>query len=173
MPDQPENHAAELRAAATLLRDDAHRAMTLPHIALMRPELGLALASWLDRAADYAEMVGADVCALAVARQILGTTAVAAPAAPTDRGAALREAADEIAGIDFHPNARARSLDIAAGLARRLRRMADEAQQPAPAGTCTCPHPVSEHSVYGCADGCACEWMPRKPAPAVTEEPTR
>ncbi|MFJ8146594.1 hypothetical protein ACIQ6R_16205 [Streptomyces sp. NPDC096048] len=46
--------------------------------------------------------------------------------APADQAAILREAADEIAGIDFHPNARARSLDIAAGLARRLRRMADE-----------------------------------------------
>lgn len=44
----------------------------------------------------------------------------------TDRAAILREIADEIAGIDFHPNARARSLDIAAGFARRLRRMADE-----------------------------------------------
>ncbi|MFF2964277.1 hypothetical protein ACFVT1_36545 [Streptomyces sp. NPDC057963] len=49
------------------------------------------------------------------------------------RAAVLREAADEIAGIDFHPNAVARSLDIAAGLACRLRRMADEAQQAAPA----------------------------------------
>lgn len=48
--------------------------------------------------------------------------------ARADRAAVLREAADEIAGIDFHPNARARSLDIAAGLARRLRRMADETQ---------------------------------------------
>jgi hypothetical protein len=46
--------------------------------------------------------------------------------APVDRAAVLRDAADEIAGIDFHPNARARSLDIAAGLARRLRCMADE-----------------------------------------------
>ncbi|WP_322500836.1 hypothetical protein TR631_12580 [Streptomyces rochei] len=45
---------------------------------------------------------------------------------PADRAAVLREIADEIAGIDFHPNAHARSLDIAAGLARRLRRMADE-----------------------------------------------
>ncbi|MFP3990677.1 hypothetical protein U9R90_25070 [Streptomyces sp. E11-3] len=44
------------------------------------------------------------------------------------RAAVLREAADEIAGIDFHPNARARSLDIATGLAHRLRRMADEEQ---------------------------------------------
>lgn len=29
---------------------------------------------------------------------------------------------------------------------------------------CACPHPVDEHSVYGCADNCACEWMPRRPA---------
>lgn len=57
--------------------------------------------------------------------------------APADRAAetaqlaaGLRAAADEIAGIDFHPNARARSLDIATGLVRRLRRLADEAQQP-------------------------------------------
>lgn len=53
---------------------------------------------------------------------------LAAEQPPADRAAVLREAADEIAGIDFHPNARARSLDIAAGLARRLRRLADEAQ---------------------------------------------
>ncbi|MGY4902535.1 hypothetical protein [Streptomyces sp. 900116325] len=96
MTDQPENPAAELRAAAMLLRDDAHRAMTLPHIALMRPELGLALADWLDAAAKScdAAVIGAasvwrreheaaerdawvaqqtDQRALAVARQILGT----------------------------------------------------------------------------------------------------
>jgi hypothetical protein len=24
---------------------------------------------------------------------------------------------------------------------------------------CSCDHPVDEHSVYGCAEGCACEWM--------------
>lgn len=56
---------------------------------------------------------------------------------PADRAglaAGLRAAADEIAGIDFHPNARARSLDIAAGLARRLRRMADEAEHQPAAG---------------------------------------
>jgi hypothetical protein len=28
---------------------------------------------------------------------------------------------------------------------------------------CNCPHPTDEHSVYGCADGCGCEWMPKKP----------
>jgi hypothetical protein len=22
---------------------------------------------------------------------------------------------------------------------------------------------VDEHSVYGCTDGCACEWMPKRP----------
>lgn len=37
--------------------------------------------------------------------------------------------------------------------------------------SCGCPHPVDEHSVYGCAEDCACEWMPPRtpaapPAPA-------
>ncbi|MFF7837593.1 hypothetical protein ACFZC6_01965 [Streptomyces ossamyceticus] len=27
---------------------------------------------------------------------------------------------------------------------------------------CTCKHPADEHSVYGCADGCGCEWMPKR-----------
>ncbi len=31
---------------------------------------------------------------------------------------------------------------------------------------CRCPHPADEHSIYGCADDCACEWMPRR-APRV------
>lgn len=34
---------------------------------------------------------------------------------------------------------------------------------------CACPHPADEHSVYGCVDGCGCEWMPRRksrPAPS-------
>ncbi|WP_416520082.1 hypothetical protein [Streptomyces achromogenes] len=53
-----------------------------------------------------------------------------APDQQTSFAAGLRAAADEIAGIDFHPNARARSLDIADGLYRRLRRMADELQPP-------------------------------------------
>lgn len=44
--------------------------------------------------------------------------------------------------------------------------MADEAQQPEPDTEtrpgCTCSHPDTEHSIYGCADGCACEWMPKR-----------
>jgi hypothetical protein len=31
-------------------------------------------------------------------------------------------------------------------------------------GACKCDHPADEHSVYGCADGCACEYLP-PPAP--------
>lgn len=27
-------------------------------------------------------------------------------------------------------------------------------------GACNCPHPDDEHSVYGCEDGCACEYLP-------------
>jgi hypothetical protein len=85
--------------------------------------------------------------------------------APTDRAslvAGLRAAADEIAGIDFHPNARARSLDIAAGLVRRLRRMADEAQ-PAP------------HSCGNCGgvDPDTCLTNPGRPAAAAQQDGAR
>lgn len=31
-------------------------------------------------------------------------------------------------------------------------------------GFCCCDHPDAEHSVYGCADGCPCEYMPAVPA---------
>jgi hypothetical protein len=33
---------------------------------------------------------------------------------------------------------------------------------------CGCKHPADEHSVYGCADGCGCGWMPprRMPKPS-------
>ncbi|MEV4909247.1 hypothetical protein AB0N46_31945 [Streptomyces albidoflavus] len=47
------------------------------------------------------------------------------------RAEALRDAAAAIEGIDFHPRAVVRSLETAAGLARRLRRMADEDEQAA------------------------------------------
>ncbi len=43
--------------------------------------------------------------------------------------------------------------------------MADEAQQQPDTQArpgCTCPHPDDEHSIYGCADGCGCEWMPKR-----------
>lgn len=41
---------------------------------------------------------------------------------------------------------------------------ADRAEQPETEAACPCPHAVDEHSVYGCADGCGCEWMPHMPA---------
>ncbi|WP_405479938.1 hypothetical protein [Streptomyces anulatus] len=44
------------------------------YVALVGPGAGLALAAWLERAAEDAETVGADYRALAVARQLLGTT---------------------------------------------------------------------------------------------------
>jgi hypothetical protein len=31
-------------------------------------------------------------------------------------------------------------------------------------GSCRCDHPDNEHSVYGCADGCPCEYLPARPA---------
>ncbi|NUS83700.1 MAG: hypothetical protein HOY75_13375 [Streptomyces sp.] len=37
-------------------------------------------------------------------------------------------------------------------------------------GACNCPHPEDEHSVYGCVDGCACEYLP-PPKPAVSGRP--
>ncbi|MEU2789099.1 hypothetical protein [Streptomyces sp. NPDC007100] len=44
------------------------------------------------------------------------------------RAEVLREAADEIEGIDAHPNAVGRHLDIYQGIARRLRARADAAE---------------------------------------------
>ncbi|MFJ9112980.1 hypothetical protein [Streptomyces sp. NPDC102283] len=37
--------------------------------------------------------------------------------------------------------------------------------------TCGCPHPADEHSVYGCAEDCACEWMPPKTPAAAPPAP--
>ncbi|WP_329424035.1 hypothetical protein [Streptomyces sp. NBC_01268] len=44
------------------------------------------------------------------------------------RAAILNSAADEIAAVDFHPNAKAQCLDVAQGFARRLRRLAAGAE---------------------------------------------
>lgn len=138
MPHTPTDPAAVLRAAAKRARQ-------------IGDPLHTAVAQLLDgvmsssREADHEECqrwCSPDTCdlsaALAVARVVLGTTTPAAETTtvvPADLVAGLLAAADEIAGIDFHPNARARSLDIATGLVRRLRRLAAEAQQPAPAET--------------------------------------
>jgi hypothetical protein len=90
------------------------------------------------------------------------------------RGAALTEAADFLRGMRLTGTAISveeieAALRRLAGEARDEREgqaetgtVADEAQQPAGA-PCGCGHPVDEHSVYGCADGCACEWMPKRP----------
>ncbi|MEU7044982.1 hypothetical protein AB0A77_28540 [Streptomyces varsoviensis] len=50
------------------------------------------------------------------------------------RAEVLREAADEIEGIDAHPNATGRYADVYPVLAVRLRRMADEAGKVTPTG---------------------------------------
>jgi len=44
------------------------------YIAVMHPDVGNALADWLDSAAEDADQIGADHRALAVARAILGPT---------------------------------------------------------------------------------------------------
>ncbi|MYX16875.1 hypothetical protein GTY67_26360 [Streptomyces sp. SID8374] len=101
----------------------------------------------------------------------------AAPPAPADRAAALNEVADEIAGIDFHPNARARSIDIATGLVHRIRSLAGEAAAGAhhPKPRIRCAH---TDVVYGqCVryiddhDGeCQHERQPTPAVPAAPEE---
>ncbi|WP_060905379.1 hypothetical protein [Streptomyces scabiei] len=37
-------------------------------------------------------------------------------------------------------------------------------------GACRCTHPADEHSVYGCVDGCPCEYLPAR-RPAVEAQP--
>jgi hypothetical protein len=101
-----------------------------------------------------------------------------APAAPVlpaslDRAAVLRKAAD---GFDAHAEKLqsgigdkavfvAKALQDQAAVWREagetLRRMAAETP-PAEARRCACPHPADGHSMYGCVDGCACEWMPKR-----------
>ncbi|MFJ7963175.1 hypothetical protein [Streptomyces sp. NPDC096324] len=88
------------------------------------------------------------------------------PDPATTRAAALRSAADaydalidKATGKEADPRYWQGVHDVAVG----LRAMADEAQQPE-TRRCVCPHPADEHSIYGCADGCPCEWMPKRRA---------
>lgn len=110
------------------------------------------------------------------------------PARPTTRADVLCDAADCAYRIarrldDQHHDQRAQGAwDVENVLRAQARlavadgsRMADEAQPATEArgswGTrprCTCSHAEDEHSVYGCLDDCACEWMPkRKPMDPV------
>ncbi|WP_369167828.1 hypothetical protein AB5J49_08125 [Streptomyces sp. R28] len=106
----------------------------------------------------------------------------AVPVRPAPPAAVLREAAGDAGRLPVDDRYRHHSqLGDAwdAGrdaVVRLLRRKADGVQQPdtetrATWGTrprCTCSHVVDEHSVYGCLDNCACEWMPkRKPMDPV------
>ncbi|MGC4925600.1 hypothetical protein [Streptomyces sp. DT117] len=87
----------------------------------------------------------------AALRDALAGPEAAAPPAPADRAAILNEVADEIAGIDFHPNARARSIDIATGLVHRIRRLAGEAAagvQQTTKGDCPACDAGIEHAVH-------------------------
>lgn len=126
------------------------------HIALMHPGVGLAVGRWLESwtGIDLAEdgpMPEDAQHALAVARQILGTTETEdAPPAPArrrltpgehDRAAVLREAM-EVAGqmggrfgTDEHGDHDAGWNDACEAIAVELRQLADEAQQPTPAAT--------------------------------------
>ncbi|MFD6656865.1 hypothetical protein ACFWEB_17195 [Streptomyces parvus] len=91
----------------TTLNSEYNGHLNADYIALMHPGVGLAVARWLESwcgvdLSEHGPMPEDAQHALAVARQLLGTT------------------------------------------------------------SCGCPHPVDEHSVYGCAEDCACEWMPPK-----------
>ncbi|MEJ8671903.1 hypothetical protein WKI71_36725 [Streptomyces sp. MS1.AVA.1] len=117
------------------------------------------------------------------------TAASAAPvAAPPTEQAALREqiaealwtldwdvdqlsaeaAADAVLAILPPPADRAAAAAVCVCghcevVARELRRLAAETPQPeTQAARCRCGHPADEHSVYGCADGCGCERMPKR-----------
>lgn len=85
------------------------------------------------------------------------------------RATVLREAADAVSAMDFSQlradfwfNSQRNAWDCGqSDAADLLRRRAD--------GVCNCVHPTDEHSVYGCADGCPCEYLPnRKPVPPTT-----
>ncbi|WP_210637179.1 hypothetical protein [Streptomyces sp. GESEQ-13] len=93
---------------------------------------------------------------------------------PADRAAVLREAADHAYRIarrldeQEHDERAQGAWDVENTLRAELRRMADET---ATEHRCVCSHPADEHSVYGCADDCACEWVPkRKPAAGARQD---
>ncbi|MCP9997952.1 hypothetical protein LUX34_23870 [Streptomyces werraensis] len=83
------------------------------------------------------------------------------------RAAVLHGAADRLAEL----RAAEREWLPATGLHKgeqELRRMADET---ATEHRCVCSHPADEHSVYGCEDDCACEWVPKwKPAAGARQD---
>lgn len=81
-----------------------------------------------DRARRWAVALEQEVAELTRQRDHIANDVIAALPSRAD---VLREAATAIEGIDFHPRAVVRSLETAAGLARRLRRMADDAEQAA------------------------------------------
>ena len=94
--------------------------------------------------------------------QIQAAALLAVLPPPADRAAVLRELEERYRGYardSAHPDFRA----AYAAVANDLSRLADEAQQqPKTQPGCACPHPADEHSIYGCADGCGCEWMPKR-----------
>lgn len=55
------------------------------------------------------------------------------------------------------------AMDELTHLRQEMEATEPEAPECGPCGQC--PHPADEHSIYGCADDCACEWMPPKTQP--------
>lgn len=111
---------------------------------------------------------------------------VAPPAPRADDQAAVLREADEVFALDYDAmvgeegdenlGSMREAWDLGTVHATLLlRRLADAAAVSGPcvageeqqnetpeARQCACPHPPDEHSVYGCADGCGCEWMPKR-----------
>ncbi|MFE7899213.1 hypothetical protein ACFU3E_17120 [Streptomyces sp. NPDC057424] len=121
--------------------------------AALRDRIAEALRPWvLDSGHGAEERAAADA-----------VLAVLPP--PVSRADGLREAADvaERVAIKRHEQHEIEREQGALDVMTQLRRMADEAQPGK--RRCTCSHPADEHSVYGCADDCACEWMPKRKPP--------
>jgi hypothetical protein len=135
------------------------------------PQLeAIAAAVWESCRTEESSTVVDDPRNIAVAAlaAILAVPSAGSEDTTTTRADTLREAATIVRSMDsdYALQEAAEHLD---GLAvevdeeRELRRLAAETQpSEAAAPSCGCPHPADEHSIYGCADGCGCEWMPKR-----------
>ena len=108
--------------------EDQVRALRVALDALLPDERITQLTNERDRARRIAVALEQENAELTRQRDHIANDVIAALPSRAD---VLREAATAIEGIDFHPRAVVRSLETAAGLARRLRRMADDAEQAA------------------------------------------
>jgi hypothetical protein len=140
-----DNLAANLGCAGCELRDQIRAAL---------PTLSTAPSAPADRAAlrDRIAMAIEDAPyrhdGTRRAWQLADAVLAVLPA-PADRAAIYREVAEELAGINFHPNAKSQNLELCRLLAGRFLRKADEAEYVAtPCGVGGCEpggEPCSTH----------------------------